>query len=140
MFKNFRKRWAEARADVVSQQVDDILRRYDRMHRADRRLVVDAFGSCLSELEDQAGAIEGWTPEHTTQVAKEIMMAAQKGFKTQGSMIFAKTTRTSAHGGALLSLYLELRALPGGLAVESKTKIEEWRKLVEVGGSSAKAG
>jgi hypothetical protein len=140
MFANLRKRWAEARADVVSKQVDDILRRYERMNSADKGLVVSAFESCLSELEDQAGGIEQWTPEQTTQVAKEIMTAAQNGFNTRGSMTFAQMTRISAHGGALLSLYLELRGLPGGRAVESKTKIEEWRKLAEIGGSSVRAG
>ncbi|MET4601087.1 hypothetical protein ABIB90_000538 [Bradyrhizobium sp. JR4.1] len=112
----------------MSKQVDDILRRYERMNSADKGLIVSAFESCLSELEDQGGRIDQWPPEHTMQIAKEIMTAAQNGFNTRGSMIFAETARTSAHGAALLSLYLELRGLPGDQAVESRTKIEDWRR------------
>lgn len=128
MFENIRKHWAEARAGVVSDQVQDILQRYERMNPNDRYWVSSAFASVLSELEDQLGPVAQWDAEHKKEVAKQIMQGAQQAFTTRGDNMFAETNRLGAHGGALVSCYLELQTLPGDQAAKVVGTIEGWRE------------
>jgi hypothetical protein len=127
MFDGIRRQWAEARADVVSKQVNDILQRYERMNPNDRYWVFSAFNSVLSEVEDQLGSITQWSTEQKKQIAKQIMSSAQKAFNARGNNTAAETTQLSAHGGALLSLYLELQTLSGDQAASVAEAIESWR-------------
>ncbi|WP_369725160.1 hypothetical protein AB8Z38_11590 [Bradyrhizobium sp. LLZ17] len=131
MFESIRRQWAVARADVLSKQVDDILQRYERMNSNDKYWVFSAFNSVLSELEDQLGSFAHWSNEQKKQLAKQIMLSAQKALTERGNNIAAETTRISAHGGALLSLYLELQTLPGDQAASIVEAIENWRALAQ---------
>ncbi len=137
MFASIRRRWAEARADVVSKQVEDILQRYERMNPNDKYWVSSAFASVLSELEDQFGPVAKWDAEHKKQVANQIMKGAQQAFTTRGGNTFAETTRLGAHGGALVSCYLELQTLPGDQAADVVGTIEGWRERAEKSGPYA---
>jgi hypothetical protein len=131
MFESIRKHWAEARADVVADQARDILRRYERMNPNDRYWVSSAFNSVLSELEDQLGPVAQWDAEHKKQVAKQIIQGAQQAFTTRGDNMSAETTRLGAHGGALVSCYLELQTLPGDQAASVAKTIEGWRERAQ---------
>jgi hypothetical protein len=127
MFDGIKKHWAKARADVLSDQVTDILLRYQRMHSNDRHWVTSAFKAVLSELEDQFGPMESWADEQKKQIAKQVMESSQQAFATRGDNIFAETGRLGSYGGALLSLYLELQTLPGNQAAKNLGMIENWR-------------
>lgn len=127
MFNSIRKHWAEARAGVVSDQVQDILQRYARMNTNDQYWVSSAFANVLSELEAQFGPVAQWDAEQKKQVAKQIMLGAQEAFTTPGDNMVAETSRLGAHGGALVSCYLELQTLPGDQAAEVVGAIEGWR-------------
>jgi hypothetical protein len=131
MFDGIRRRWAEARADVVSEQVDDILRRYEAMHSPDKRLVASAFEAMLSELVDKLGPLTRLPNKEMQGISKQIMEASQSAFKTPGSTIYAETSRISSYGGALLALYLELQTLPGDQAVRVIASIENWLRRAE---------
>jgi hypothetical protein len=128
MFESIRKHWAEARADVLADQVQDILQRYERMNPNDRYWVSSAFDAVMSELEEQLGPVAQWDAEHKQQVAKQIMQGAQQAFTTPGDNMSAETTRLGAHGGALASCYLELQTLPGDQAANVVAAIEGWRE------------
>src|SRR6266852_1242039 len=93
MFDSIKKHWAEARADVLSDQVADILLRYQRMHSNDTHWVTSAFKAVLSELEDQFGPMERWADEQKKQIAKQVMESSQQAFATRGDNIFAETGR-----------------------------------------------
>jgi hypothetical protein len=128
MFESIRKHWAQARADVVSKQVEDILQRYERMNPNDKYWVFSAFEHMLSEVEDQHGALAEWNAERKSQIAKQIMHSAQKAFSARGDNMSAETTRLGANGGALLSCYLELQTVPGNQADKVVVTIEGWRE------------
>jgi hypothetical protein len=123
----------------VSDQVQDILQRYERMNPNDKYWISSAFSSVLSELETQFGPIAQWDPEHKKQVAKQVMQGAQQAFTTRGDNMFAETSQLSAHGGALVSCYLELQTLPGDQATEVIGKIEGWRERAQKSGPYAGA-
>jgi hypothetical protein len=95
MFERLKMRWAEARADVVSEQVNDALQRIERMHFGDEGLVARSFESVLSELEDQFGPVQPWPSEQKKQVAREILESSQQAFRTQGNGVFAETARVT---------------------------------------------
>jgi len=128
MFSAIKKRWAEARADVIGKQLKDALERYDAMNPNDRYFVFSAFDTVLSDLEDQLGPLANWTSEQRKATAKQIMDASRQSFNTPGSGVHAETSRLGAHGGAFLSLYLELQTLPGSQAISLVKAIEDWRK------------
>ena len=64
MFESIKRHWSEARAGVVSDQVHDILQRYERMNPNGRYWVSSGFDAVLSELEDQLGPVAQWDAEH----------------------------------------------------------------------------
>jgi hypothetical protein len=128
MFEGMRRRWAEARADVASEEVEDILKRYRSMHSLDRRLVVSAFQAMLSGMVNQSGPLAGLQVNLKQEIAKGLMTAARSAFATRGDSIYAETSRVSAYGGALLSLYLELQTLPGDRALSMVSTIEDWEQ------------
>jgi hypothetical protein len=135
MFESIRRHWAQARADVVSKQVEDILQRYERMNPNDKYWVFSPFEHMLSEVEDQHGALAEWNAERKSQIAKQIMHSAQKAFSARGDNMSAETTRLGANGGALLSCYLELQTLPGDQADKVVVTIEGWREDETTAGS-----
>jgi hypothetical protein len=139
MFERIRRHWAEARADVVSDQVRDILQRYERMNPNDRYWVSSAFDSVLSEVEDQLGPVAEWNAEQKKQIAKQIMQSTQQTFNTRGNNMFAETSQLGAHGGALFSLYLELQTLPGDQAAKVAGTIENWRERAQKSGPYAES-
>src|SRR4051812_16733170 len=104
MFESVKRRWAEARGDVVGKQVDDILLRFDRMNPNSQYFVTSAFSSVLSELEDRLGLLNQWSREDKQSVAKQIMVSARQAYATRGDLTFAETSRLGAEGTALLSL------------------------------------
>lgn len=138
MFEGIKRRWAEARADIVSKQVDDILQRYERMNPNDRHWVFSGFDNVLSELEEQFGPAAKWNADDKKQVAKEIMQGAQKAFNTRGDNMSADMTRLSAHGAALVSCHLELQTLPGAQAARTVAAIERWREHSRTSGPYAR--
>ncbi|MEA2864107.1 MAG: hypothetical protein QOC84_2063 [Bradyrhizobium sp.] len=131
MFEGIKKRWAEARADVASKEVEDILQRFSKMNVLDRQLIVSAFSTMLFELQDQFGTAISITAKEKEHLAKGIKGAAQKAYVTPGDNLFAHTSRVSAYGGALLALYLELQTFPGDQAVRVTASIEDWFKRAE---------
>jgi hypothetical protein len=123
MFEAIRRYWAEARrGDVISQQVNNILSRYRRMNRGDRYSVRSAFVAVRDELEDQFGPVGEWPLDRKKAIAGQIMKAA----KTAGNNLASETTRIGASGSALLSLYLEAKALPGAKALGATEAVEQW--------------
>jgi hypothetical protein len=123
MFEAIRKYWAEARRGVViSQQVNNILSRYRRMNAGDRYWVRSAFVTVRDELENQFGPAGEWPIDQKKAIAGQIMKAA----KTAGNNLAAETTRIGASGTALLSLYLEAKALPGTKALKVAEAVEQW--------------
>jgi hypothetical protein len=128
MFEGIRKLWAEARANAVAKQVDNILQRYQRMNHSNRYWVFLGFNAVSSEVENQFGSIVQWSNEQKKQVAKRIMLSSQKAFTARGNNnIEDERTQLRAHGAALLSLYLELQTLPGDQAANVAAAIENWR-------------
>jgi hypothetical protein len=123
MFEAIRRYWAEARrAHIVSQQVNNILSRYRRMNCEDRYWVRSAFVAVRNEFEDQFGPAGDWPIDRKKAIAGQIMKAA----KTAGNNLASETTRISANGSALLSLYLEAKALPRAKALDAVEAVEQW--------------
>jgi hypothetical protein len=123
MFEAIRKYWTEARRGVViSQQVNNILSRYKRMNAGDRYWVRSAFVTVCDELENQFGPAGEWPIDQKKAIAGQIMKAA----KTAGNNLADETARIGANGSALLSLYLEAKALPGAKALEAAEAVEQW--------------
>jgi hypothetical protein len=116
MFGGIKKRWAEARA------IDAKKDRWDRMNALDQQLVTSAFEAMMSEipasLDNSAKA----------EMSKGIMKAARADFSTRGDNLMAHTSRVSAFGGALVSLYLECQILPGEQATRTITLINDWKR------------
>jgi valyl-tRNA synthetase len=129
MFEGVRRLWAEARANSVAKQVDDILQRYQRMNPNDRFWVFSGFNAASSEVENQLGSVVQWSNEQKKQVAKQIMLSAQRVFTARGNNMEAETTQLRARGAALLSHYLELQTLPGDRAANVAAAIENWRAI-----------
>jgi valyl-tRNA synthetase len=129
MFEGVRRLWAEARANSVAKQVDDILQRYQRMPPKDRFWVFSGFNAASSEVENQLGSVVQWSNEQKKQVAKQIMLSAQRAFTARGNNMEAETTQLRARGAALLSHYLELQTLPGDRAANVAAAIENWRAI-----------
>jgi hypothetical protein len=123
----------------VSQQVRDILQRYERMNPNDRHFVSSGFDAVLSGLEDQCGPLTDWNPERKKEIAKQVMQSSRDAFKKQGDTIFAEMNQLGAHGGALLSCYLELQALPGDQAAAVVGTIDAWRQRAQNSGPYASA-
>ncbi|KRQ94835.1 hypothetical protein CQ12_04790 [Bradyrhizobium jicamae] len=123
MFEAIRTYWAEARRGVViSRQVNNILSRYRRMNDGNKYWVRSAFVTVRDDLENQFGSIGEWPIDRKKTIAGQIMKAA----KTAGNNLAAETTRIGANGSALLSLYLEAKALPGAKALEAAEAVEQW--------------
>ena len=131
------RRWAEARADVISKMVEDILRRYQRMHSGDKYLVVLAFEHSLHareddlDDEDKDAAIAEMNAEQKEGLATFLMKSTPAFAKTRGSGVYAGTSWISAEGVALLSFYVELQALPGHQAMGLVKAIEDWRSAAQ---------
>jgi hypothetical protein len=136
VFESIRRQWAEARANVVSKQVED-MQRYERMNPNDRYWVSSGFDAVLTELEEQLGPVAQWDADHKKQVAKQIMQGAQQAFGARGDNMSAEATRLHAHGGALVSCYLELQTLPSDQADSVTRAIEGWRKRAQTSGPYA---
>jgi hypothetical protein len=98
------------------------------MQVPDQELVCRAFDSVLSDLEDDLGDLPTWSTDKKRTIAKQILQVAQAGFNQRGSGVAAEMNRVSAHGGALLSLYLELQTLPGDKSRKAAALIDEWRR------------
>lgn len=122
MFGGIKKRWAEARAIEAKKEVEDTLQRWDRMNALDQQLVTSAFEAMMSEipasLDNSAKA----------EMSKGIMKAARAAFSTRGDNLMAHTSRVSAFGGALVSLYLECQILTGEQATRTITLIDDWKR------------
>jgi hypothetical protein len=92
------------------------------MSRDDRYWVRSAFVAVRNEFEDQLGPAGEWPIDRKMAIAGRIMKAA----KTAGNDLASETTRISANGSALLSLYLEAKALPGAKARDAVEAVEQW--------------
>jgi hypothetical protein len=68
-----------------------------------------------------------WSDDFKKSASKELITASRQAFKDRPGGVMAEATRISAHGGALLSLYLELQTLPAETAKQFIQKIEAWR-------------
>ncbi|MGY3149699.1 hypothetical protein ACVWYQ_006698 [Bradyrhizobium sp. USDA 3397] len=125
MFEGIKRRWAEARATEARKEVEDTLRRWYAMNAPDQHLVVSAFEAMMSEMPNSLSNAE------KSEMAKGIMKAARTAFSTRGDNLMAHTSRVSAFGGALVSLYLECQTLPGEQAIHTITLIDDWRRRTE---------
>ncbi|MBP0115388.1 MULTISPECIES: hypothetical protein [Bradyrhizobium] len=125
MFEGIKRRWAEARATEARKEVEDTLRRWYAMNALDQHLVVSAFEAMTSEMPDALSNAQ------KAQMAKGIMKAARTAFSTRGDNVVAHTSRVSAFGGALVSLYLECQTLPGEQATRTVALIENWKQQAE---------
>ncbi|MFK4507068.1 hypothetical protein LPJ38_26880 [Bradyrhizobium daqingense] len=122
MFEGIKKRWAEARAIEANKEVVDVLQRFNRMDALDQQLVTRAFEAMTSEIPDSLSNSE------KAEMAKGIMKAARAAFSTRGDNLMAHTSRVSAFGGALVSLYLECQTLPGEQAIRTVALIDDWKR------------
>jgi hypothetical protein len=126
LFEGIKKRWAEARADVAWKEIQDILLRYDRMDTNSRHFVSSAFDAVLSDVEENLGSLSEWSIEQKKECAKQLMISSRAAFATRGDSVHAVTTRLGAHGGALLSLYIECQTLPGSKAKAAVGAVYNW--------------
>lgn len=122
MFEGIKRRWAEARATEARKEVEDALRRWRAMNALDQQLVVSAFEAMTSEIPSSLSNAE------KAEMAKGIMKAARAAFSTRGNNVMAHTSRVSAYGGALVSLYLECQTLPGEQATSTVALIQNWKQ------------
>jgi hypothetical protein len=127
VFERLKRRWAEARADVVCQHFAEIFRGYEGSGENTRYFVSSGFTHVLSDFENQFGSVATWSAERKKAIAKEVMAAAQANAALGGDMIYAQTGHLGAQGAALFSFYLELQTLPGEDAERCVRQIEAWR-------------
>jgi hypothetical protein len=131
LFESLKQRWAEARADVIAKSVDDILQRYQAMSQTDRYLVISAFESVHSSLEEKFGDLAQLLPAQKKEIARHVYKTVREAGSARGSNLQAQMSRIGAHGGALFSYFLELQSVPGHQAVGVRAAITTWREKAQ---------
>ena len=106
-------------ADTVSEEVVDIIRRYQQFNEEERNAVISGFGFAKARVEIEYGEIDTWALEHKGTVAKAILKAARAGYSN---------VPHSSCGIALMGLYLEAQTIPGDKAARLVDLIEEWHR------------
>ena len=106
-------------ADTVSDEVLDIIRRYQQFNEEERKAVISAFGFTKARVEIEYGEIDTWTTEHRGSVAKAVLKAAKDGYANAPH---------SSYGIALMGLYLEAQTIPGDKAERLVHLIKEWHR------------
>ena len=109
----------EGPADTVSDEVLDIIRRYQRLNKEERNAVISGFGFAKARVEIEYGEIHTWALEQRGTVARAVLKAAKEGYAHAPS---------SSCGIALLGLYLEAQTIPGDKADRLVHLIEEWHR------------
>jgi hypothetical protein len=106
-------------ANTVSDEVVDVITRYQRSNEQDRKTVISAFGFARARVEIEYGEIDTWGFERKRRVAKALLEAAKEGY--------AHAAHSSC-GIALMGLFLEAQTIPGDKAERLVYLIEEWHR------------
>ena len=106
-------------ADTVSDEVVDIIKRYQRFNEQEREAVISAFGFSKKRLEIEYGEIHTWELEHKGIVTKTVLKTAKDGYAQ---------SPCSSCGIALMGLYLEAQTIPGDKAERLVYLINEWHR------------
>ena len=106
-------------ADTVSDEVVDIIRRYQQFNEEERKAVISAFGFAKARVEIEYGEIDTWAFDHKGKVAKAVLKTAKDGYAN---------VPHSSFGIALMGLYLEAQTIPGDKAERLVHLIEEWHR------------
>jgi hypothetical protein len=106
-------------ADTVSDEVMDIIRRYQKFNEEERDAVLSSFGFAKVRVEIEYGEIHTWATEHKGAVAKAVLKTAREGYAT---------VPHSSCGIALMGLYLEAQTIQGDKADRLVHLIEEWHR------------
>jgi hypothetical protein len=107
------------RADLVSKEAIDLIKRHQRFNEGQRREMMSAFEHAKARLEIENGAIHTWALQCKALVAKQTLQTAQDGYEyaPYGSC-----------GVALVGLYLEAQSLPTEKAKRLVFLIDEWHR------------
>src|SRR5690242_8518840 len=115
-------------ADTVSDEVVDIIRRFQALDQKQRKEVVSGFGFVKARFEIEYGEIDTWAMDHKSNVAKAVLQTAKDGY---GAAPY------SSIGIALMGLYLEAQTIPGDKAERLVHLIDEWHRRATTASSSA---
>ncbi len=104
MFESIRRRWAEARADVLLSEYEDALQRIKSAPPSSVSELSLRLAAGYLDIQKRLGPLENTSTEHRRLLAKEIRQTAQEKFHTNLGF---------GYGLAFLSMYIESTALPG---------------------------
>ena len=107
------------RADMVSMEAIDLIKRHQRFDAKQRREMMSAFEHAKGRLEIENGAIHSWEVQRKALVAKQTLQSAKDAYEyaPHGSC-----------GVALVGLYLEAQSLPAEKAKRLVCLIDEWHR------------
>jgi hypothetical protein len=107
------------RADLVSKEAIDLIKRHQRFNEGQRREMMSAFEHAKARLEIENGAIHTWALQCKALVAKQTLQLAKDAYQyaPYGSC-----------GVALVGLYLEAQSLPAEKAKRLVFLIDEWHR------------
>lgn len=109
----------EDRADLVSKEAIDLIKRHQRFNEEQRREMMSAFEYAKARLEIENGAIDTWALQRKALVAKQTLQLAKDAYEyaPYGSC-----------GVALVGLYVEAQSLPTEKAKRLVSLIDEWHR------------
>jgi hypothetical protein len=107
------------RADVVSKEAIDLIKRYQRFDEGQRREMMSAFEHAKARLEIENGAIHTWAQQCKALVAERTLLMAKDAYEY---------APCGSCGVALVGLYLEAHSLPAEKAKRLVSLIEEWHR------------
>lgn len=103
--------------DIVSAEVVDIIKRYQRFSESERQEVISAFGYAKAHLESEHGNIHTWKLKHKGAVADYLLKTAKAAYAS---------APYSSSGVALVGLYLEAQTLRGAKAKRLVHLLDNW--------------
>lgn len=110
-------------AEIVSEEVLDIIRRYQRFSETERHEVISAFSYAKAHLEVDHGEIHTWNADHKSAVAHHVLTTAKEAYAL---------APYSSSGVALVGLYLEAQTLQGNKAKRLVDLLDEWHRNASI--------
>lgn len=115
MFKGLKNRWAEARADVLRKEVEDIIARAQSLDEEVNFYISQHLINALESVERNCGPLKNMSNDGKKTIAKDLSDLAKKSFDLDMG---------KGYGIFLCSAHIESQVLPGDNAryVQSATQ------------------
>jgi hypothetical protein len=107
----------QSHLEEVAEQAIELMHRYAKMDREQRRSFTRAYHVAKKHLEQSLGHFDDWKKDDQLKAANTLMEKARKAIEAEPN---------AAMGIALLSLFFQINTKTGNTAVQLATDIEQW--------------